>query len=447
MNANNAFFILGINVTPPRPLLKGLHLVADSLTHLEIWCRGCIRLRDILETCPNLSSLIAEEAKVTMPSLSSSTIYPKMTHLKLVDLPAKPIKYRNMINILSHFPSLLSLEIMPMPGSNILPILHKYCPHLQVLFYGDEHINFMTSIDVQPNQKGITFARLTGNEDYMQDDLVRFLHLHQHSLETFHCGYVAKNDSPLWELSNGRTLSNGHHLASLPPEENPARSETLFKRLSNIEVLADAALVSETFFVWLISNAPNLKDITCVDSHLQPCITKVMAKLKHLSKLKIFHTEGNRDFQGIIELLKYHAAMRNQSTLKELVIILDQKMSEATWLPLISKLACLKRLKLEGGIPKECIPTMAEIGQGCPALEELSLEMWGGELADGVMESLRPLSNLKSLQVKGKSLSSSDLVILTTFPSLQKLNVRCGNQVPDYIVQLLYKHIPKVMIE
>lgn len=90
---------------------------------------------------------------------------------------------------------------------------------------------------------------------------------------------------------------------------------------------------------------------------------------------------------------------------------------------------------------------MAEIGQGCPSLEKLSLKLWGGELADGVMESLHSLSNLKSLEIKGKSLSSSDLVILTTFPSLQKLHVRCDTKVPDYIVQLLYKHIPKVMIE
>lgn len=197
MDANNAFFILGLGITPPRPLLKGLHLIADSLTHLEIWCRGCIQSRDILETCPNLSSLIAEEANVTMPLLSSSTCYPKMTHLKLVDLPTKAITYGNMINILSQFPSLLSLEITPMPYSSLLTVLHKYCPYLQVLSYGAYHNNLMHNMDVYPNQKGIMLARLDENGACMQDDLIQFLHLHQHSLETFSFGNIVRNDNPL----------------------------------------------------------------------------------------------------------------------------------------------------------------------------------------------------------------------------------------------------------
>lgn len=423
-------------------------MIADSLTHLEMWDCPCIQLRDILESCPHLTSLMTYEVDLVMPTLPSSRFL-RMTHLELHGISASTHTYDNMIDFLSRFPSLLSLEITPMPDSSLLTVLHKHCPHLQVLYYGTNHDDFMDKLDmdIHQNQKGIKLARLNEDGPCIQDDLIHFLHLHQHSLETFSFGNIVRNDNPLWELSSGQVVSNGQHVASLRPEEDPAQSETSFNRLISIDFSVDGPPSSEAFIIWLISKAPNLKIITCPESRFQPCITNAMTNLQHLSMLAICRAGGNRNFQGIIQFLEYHIAMGHQSTLEKLDIRFGNRMSKATWLPLISKLTCLKYLELFASIPEECIPTMAEIGQGCPALEELSLEMWGGELANGVMESLRPLSNLKSLQVKGKSLSSSDLVILTTFPSLQKLNVRCDNQVPDYIVQLLYKHIPKVMIE
>lgn len=443
MDANNAFFILGFDVTSQRPLLKGLHLIADSLSHLEISCCD-IQLRDILVSCPNLSSLTAEEVDVTMPL---STYYPRMRHLSLQQISAATHTYDNVIDFLSQFPSLLSLEITPMPYSSLLTVLHKYCPYLQVLYYGADHNDYKDSMDVHPNKKGITLARLDENDTCMQDDLIQFLHLHQHSLETFSFGNIERNDNPLWELSRGQVVSSGHRMASLRPEEDPARSETSFNKLIDIDISVDDLPSSEAFIIWLISNAPNIRVISCLESQLQPCITNAMTKLQHLSRLEISGAGGIHSFQGIIQFLEYHIALGHQSTLEQLDIHSGRRMSKATWLPLISKLTCLKNLELFVSIPKECIPAMAEIGQGCPSLEKLSLKLWGGELADGVMESLHSLSNLKSLEIKGKSLSSSDLVILTTFPSLQKLHVRCDTKVPDYIVQLLYKHIPKVMIE
>lgn len=430
-------FSLGDEFTPRLPLINGLELIADSLTHLDIWnCPG-LRLRDILESCPNLVSLTLSMVDLIMPPLC----YPKMTHLSLQYIQGEPLTYDTMVDLLSWFPSLLSLEISPIPDCRFLTVIHKHCPYLQVLYYGFVH-GEPYDVDVYPDRKGIALAHLNESHFYMQDDLIQFVHMHQHSLETLHFGDVIKNDNPLWELSNGQVLSTANQA-----DTTLSLSETTFNRLVNISFSYYDPPTSEDFIIWLISNAHNLKAITCPESHLQPSVTNAMTKLKHLSKLKIRNAGGEHGFQGIIQFLEYHIAMGNRSTLEEMVILTRTMTSRVTWLPLISRLACLKRLELLGHIPKVCISTMTVIGQGYPALEGLSLGMYGAELAQGVMESLRQLPKLKCLRIQGKSLCNSDLFVLTTFPSLQQLHLLLGIKIPDYIEQMLRKHIAKVIIE
>lgn len=438
---NDILFILGNATSPRLPLLHGLQMISDSLTHLEIWCPG-IQLRDILESCPNLSSLTTSDADVVMP-LSSSIRFSKMTHLTVHQISRTNLRYENMVDVLSRFPSLLSFEITPMPDSSLLTALHKHCPYLQALCYGVRSMHTVDNIDVHSNQKGIRLAHLG---TCMQDDMIQFLHLHQHSLETIYFGSIVQSDKFLWRLWNGKVIRDRDPVAPLDPEDDPVQSETTFRRLTSIAFWSVDPSSSEAFHTWLISNAPNLKAIFCNESHLQPSVASALTKLKHLSRLTIIGAGENRDDQGIRQLLGYHIAMGNQSTLEEMAITPGMRTSDARWLSLISRMKCLKRLDFFGDIPKECISTLAAIGQGCPALEELSLGMLACELAEGVMESLRQLPNLKCLSVLGESLCKSDLFILTTFPSLQELSLELDTNVPDYIKQMLRKHIRKVII-
>lgn len=415
-------------------------MMSDTLTHLTMY--GCpdIQYRDILESCPNLSSLATKGVDDRMPL---SARYPKMTHLALYDMSEATITYENMVDVLGRFPSLLSLEITPMPPSSLLTLLHKHCPYLQTLHYGVTSNLFQDRIDVHPNQKGITLAHLG---TCMQDDLIQFLHLYQHSLEAIYFGNIVQSNNSLWRLWNGKVIPNRDRVAPLDMEDDPAKSETTFRRLTNIEFWPVDPFSSEAFVTWLITNAPNLKAISCCESHLQPSVVSALIKLKHLSRLRTVAGESRND-QGIRQLLEYHIAMGNQSTLERMNIAPGIRISDASWLSLISRMKCLKQLELFGGIPNECISTLAAIGQGCTALEELSLGTPGYELADGTMLSLRQLPDLKYLSVLGGSLCKSDLLILTTFPSLQQLSLRFDTNVPDYIKQLLYKHIAKVIIQ
>lgn len=442
---NDILFILGNATSPRLPLLHGLQMISDSLTHLETWCPG-IQLRDILESCPNLSSLTTRDADVVMP-LSSSTRFSKVTQLTVHEISRTNLRYENMVDVLSRFPSLLSFEITPMPDSSLLTALHKHCPYLQALCYGVRSMHTVDNIDVHSNQKGIRLAHLDGGGACMQDDMIHFLHLHQHSLETIYFGSIVQSDNPLWRLWNGKVIRDRDPVAPLDSEDDPAKSETTFRRLTNIEFWPADPSSSEAFLIWLISNAPDLKAIFCNESHLQPSVASALTKLKYLSRLTIIDAGENRDDQGICQLLGYHIAMGNQSTLEEMAITPGMRTSDARWLSLISRMKCLKRLHFFGDIPKECISTLAAIGQGCPALEELFLGMPGYELAEGVMESLRQLPNLKCLSVLGESLCKSDLFILTTFPSLQELSLEFDTNIPDYIKQMLRKHIRKVIIQ
>lgn len=67
------------------------------------------------------------------------------------------------------------------------------------------------------------------------------------------------------------------------------------------------------------------------------------------------------------------------------------------------------------------------------------------KIDEGLVKPLRQYPNLKCLRIRAKSLSDNDLVALTTFPSLEVLYLPCG--VPDFMMEKLRSHIPKIIIE
>ncbi|CDS06918.1 hypothetical protein LRAMOSA09441 [Lichtheimia ramosa] len=399
-------------------LIQGLQMIADSLTHLIISDCTFVGLRDILKACPNLVSLAAEEVDFGLASYPSLT-YPKMRHLSISCTPDTEFSNDEMIDFIGRFPSLLSLEIYPMRDSSLLAVFHKLCPDLQVLYYGGRSSDF-DSIDVQPNTKGI-----------------RSVHL---------CGYgvvfITQEDSTFWELLHGQLGYLRRQEASLNPENDLARAKASFERLTNIEFMYDDLSTSKAFNTWFISNAPNLKSISITDACLLP---NVMTNYNSLTKMKILCSRENDNVEGMRQLLENHIAMGIQSSLEEMTIHLDVKMSEVTWFPLISRLKCLKRLELVvEDIPKDCIATIIEISQGFPALEKLTIGLWHAVFAEGVLMPLYHIPNLKCLEVQAKLVHDCDLVVLAGLSSLKELYLYC--KVPDFIREMLYRHISKVIV-
>ncbi|KAJ8652695.1 hypothetical protein O0I10_011640 [Lichtheimia ornata] len=432
--------------SPCARLLNGLQLISDSLTRLSIDGYNSLQLHDILEACPNLVSLAIEDAYIDTLSLSSSH-HPKITHLALHDVPGTDLDSDEMGDLLSRFPSLLSFEITPMPESRALTILHKHCPYLQVLYFG-ERGHRLDNVDVHPHQKGIKSAHLGGyGEDiYMQDDLIQFLYLHRDSLEeiVFNGDIDVGNDAS-WRIENGKVILQRNHGVRLSPESDPTQSAASFVRLASINFAGSEPSLSLGVFTWLISNSPNLKAITINESYLQPDVANAMIKLRQLSNLEIAQPWKSDDHQGIIRFLEHHIGIGKESTLKEITIRTRRMTPEATWIPLISKLQCLKNLKLHANfIPTDCLRAMDEIRRGCPALEELTLGVRGCDIGDGIINCVCQHSNLKHLRIGSDSLPTLSLILIALYSRLDSLYLQCD--VPERIMKILRNNVSKIVI-
>lgn len=424
---------------PLLPLIHGLQLIADSLTHLLIYDCPFLQLCDILETCPNLVSLRTMNVDAIMPLLSSSS-YPKMTHLTLHGQSERARTHENIVNVLRTLPSLRVLEIFPIPDSSLLPLLHKHCPYLQVILYGFlRRFSLDLPEKVQANRKGIASAYLHGRDFYKQDDLVQFLHVQRDSLETlkFRGDIEIDDDDAFWTISNGHVQSSNQH-----PENNPSFPRLVDLGFTNIH----PSTTGVPMVLWILLNAPNLTTIHIHDIYFRPAIVNAMIKLRHLQKIQI-DVVSKEDDNGIRTFLKHHIALGDHSTLEHVVVDSNPvEMSKKPWIALLSRLTRLKNLELLAGVISDnCIPIMAAIGQGCPTLEKLTLGMYGAELADGLLMPLRKHSNLEYLKIGAdESLSDNDLLALCTFLGLKQLQLRFI--VSDDLLEMLEDRIPHVEI-
>lgn len=433
-------------------MINGLEMIARSLTHLSISECHSIQLRDILESCPNLVSLSTDEVDCVMSS-SSSTRYPNMRHLALYDASETPPTHDDMVDVISRFPSLVSFEITPMPESSLLPILHEHCPYLQRLYYGTRSNGFFAhAFENHSIRKGITSAVLGGDEIYVQDHVIQFLHLHRHTLESFHLlGQMVKSYDALWELSDGRVQRRNRQRQdeSLNTDNDSSLSATSFQRLVNICFLELHPSLAVPFMKWIILNAPNLTTISLPESRFLPDIASAMIQLKHLSTLEIISVFGglDNDNNGIRQFLEYHIDIGNRSLLEHVIVHMEAiEMSKATWIPLFAQLQNLKNRELLADIiTHRCKEMLEELGRGCHALEKLTLGMDGADMVEGIIKPLRQIRNLKDIRMGGATVFDSDLVILASFPRLEHLFLQC--MVPDNMRAMLHRHIPKVEIK
>ncbi|KAJ8652591.1 hypothetical protein O0I10_011737 [Lichtheimia ornata] len=439
-------YIQSLSTTGRLPLIHGLQLVGNSLTHLTLFECPYIQLRDALEACPNLVRLETMNVDAVM-SLSPSSSYPKLEHLSLYDISEYGRSHENMVDVLARFPSLRVLEVSPMADSSILPILHKHCPHLQTIYYEHVDVEFGTATtEFHPNRKGIASAYLGGSELYKQDDLIQFLHLQQNSLEGlyFH-GNIQINDDAFWDVSNGRVRLRDQYQHQQPPEGNP--SESSFPRLTELYFTSNLPTTTHMqMMLWIASNAPNLNTIHIHISSFRSHFAHAMIRLKHLHTVRINALSNDVNDTGIQQFLEHHVALGDQSTLEHVTLRMGRVgVSQNAWIALLSRLTRLKNLELLAGImPENCIPIMEEIGQGCPALKKLTLGVYDAVLADGLLMPLRKHSNLQCLWIGATSLSDTNLLALCTFHHLKQLSLEC--RVPKGLLEILQDHIPKVNI-
>lgn len=330
-----------------------------------------------------------------------------------------------------------------MYDSSVLPILHGYCPHLQVLYDGCSSTEFhQAEKNIHPKQNGITQAHLSKMAGCYQDDLIQFLLLYRHSLEKLYFdGVIIKGDNPIWEILNGR-LEQRDHQQSL--QLTSQQSEPLFTRLVKFHFVEFVEYFDSSFIQWVILNAPNLKAIELDQVFIEPEISNAMIQLKHLSKLKIniFYPLPPDDNIGINQLLEHHVALGNDSTLEHIIVNMEVDVSQVTWIPLLSRLKRLRKLELlPRTMRQHCISILDGIGQGCPDLEELRINE-NTNLLEGLLMPLRQFSNLKHLRVQARSICNADLLVLASLTSLERLSLECD--VPDDILVLLKSRIPKV---
>lgn len=387
----NILVSIGAFSIPHRPLLNGLRMIADSLTHLVIDGYPCdIKLRDVLESCPNLILLTTEEVAAVLPS---DACYPKIMHLALHSISDTAPSHDHMDDLLSRFPSLVSFQITPMPESSVLALLPKHCPHLQILYFGSLEFD-SSKLITHPGRKGITMAEISGEDMYHQDDLIRFLHVHQNSLERIVIDAEVDVKNRAWKLQHEQVIPEDEEDALLCSENDPTQSETSFPQLVDMVVSDPVPSKSQALITRIISNAPNLKSISLPHSHLEePHIADAMIDLKHLSKLRVTRSKSrNFVIGGVAKFLTSHITRGLLSTLEELTLHANQAMLEVSWIPLVSNLHCLKNLELVSpDISREWFFILKQIGQGCRSLESLKLGTKRCKLVDGSIESLDEL--------------------------------------------------------
>lgn len=450
MDAND--FSLGDESTPRRPLINGLALIADSLTHLTIRDCRSVELRDILESCPNLVSLNAIGVDAIMPS-SASLRFPNLTHLALCHSTRTSLTNDDVVDLLSRCPSLLCLEIAPMHDSSALTLLHQHCAYLQVLYYGHSRTNFHQHAQgIHAKQKGINSAYLSGDFIYDQDHLILFLFLNRHSLERFDfSGEMFSDDDDndaIWEISNGQLEQRDHQQSLQLDNDSTSQSGNLFPRLIDFHFEEFMSSLTAPFMQWILLNAPNLKAIHLPELLFEPDIANALVQLKHLSKLEIDYVYASGDVDddtiGIRQFLENHIAMGDRSTLEHVIVHNEVDMTQVNWILLLSQLKCLKHLELSF-VPMDgdCLSILGEICQGCPALEELRLDLEHIEMPQGLLEPLRQLS-VKCLRIDAASICNADLVVLASLSSLERLYLRCD--IPDDMLVLLKSCIPKVVV-
>ncbi|KAJ8658010.1 hypothetical protein O0I10_006281 [Lichtheimia ornata] len=406
-------------------IIHALESVQPTLTHLVLYTVNentpRIHLRGVLELCPNLVSL-----KLTTLTLHPLSVqYPKLTHLTLsADIVTN--SHEMVINILSHLPSLVYLDIFYVPDSQFLTSVCQYCPNMKLLKCGPSHVfnEDNDDRDVDGLQK-LFFGYHDVYRMHNADALIRLLHDNHQSLNHV--------------VLTGKVFA----AESITLDEKSWDASLNFNCLEEFEVDAlndQLALLAMS----IIRRSPHLHRVTIgnhtANQHYISNAVKGLTSLQMLSAIQL-----TRASQWLSNILEHHVQLGKDSTLKELKIDMDYN-DESTfnWMHAIGGLKTLQRLVISTpaiDAPSDYVSAMATI-KGCPSLSYLDLYYGRYPAPAETIALLKRHPTLQCLHIRASSIADRDIINLVSFPNLQHIIINAG--VDHSLIRLLQEHIQKV---
>ncbi|KAJ8658032.1 hypothetical protein O0I10_006303 [Lichtheimia ornata] len=406
-------------------ITSALRSVQHSLTHLKLYTEKNytlgIDLDRVLDDCPNLVSLDL----ATWTILHLTVQHPKLTHLTL-QIGIDPLPKDKMINVLSHLPSLVFLDLFLLRDHRFVTALSVYCPKMKILRCIDEVSSGHDSYDerVDGLQK-LYFGAQCDDEPYDAHGVViQILLEHKHSLD-----HVT--------LAGSITDASGGF-------DGPVMDSTFqFDRLQELVVDArNEELVKLALSI--IHRSPHLCTITM--DHLTATDDGVCNAVKRLPNLRMITAyQMPPDAPSFQDLLIHHAQLGMGSSLKELNVTFEVDSQRFPWISALAELQTLEKLVLSTwhiSAASTYLSILGIFGKVCPSLTSLDLDFWDCTIPDGSVTQIKHHPTLQRLCINASSISDSDLISLLSFPSLK--HVIIIPTIKGYLLNLLQTRISRV---
>lgn len=437
--ANKAF--TGYGIHDIRLFRHTLSLVGATLTHLNIdmlvnttvadpisaFAQDVITLPFLLLYCPNLISLTIRGVNVGGWGLLS-TPHPKLTKLDLFDRKSwnimdetqansSAIEYDAMTSLLMHLPSLVSLTL-GLSGTQLLPVIHKYCPKLRVLTLGDRKITHEPSPN--PCQRGLQLLAVGQLEmSYPLDDVVGLINQHCATLER-----IKISDYGYWQSSPKQKKNHVHKLERLDYLQMTGGTD-------------DMLLLAER----IIQAAPNLREIDIAYDGVQhDGLVHAIMGLKHLESLSI-------DVNALSSKWFYDVVMHHAASLTNIQLTLyyaneGHQMPSFAFLKNLPRLRSLVLTMTPLDIARDIIEPTHDIASSCLGLESFSLGHTVGSIPTGSIAAFKKHQRLTELRIIASSEDDNELVNVLCIPNLKHLVLYMP--VKDSTLEILRNKIPHV---
>lgn len=405
-------------------ITSALRSVQHTLTHLKLHSEKNytreIHLGRVLEDCPNLVSL--DLATWTIQDLTEQ--HTKLTHLTL-QVGIDPLPNDTLMNVLSHLPSLVFLDLFPVPHSRFLTAIGEYCPNMKILRCIEgvslDHDSYDQLVDgLQTLYFGVPYD----DEPYDAHGVIHILREHKNSLNHVTLAGCIKD-------------ANGGF-------DGPIMDSTFqFDRLQ--ELVVDAGNVELVkLALCIICRSPHLCTITM--DRRTATYNGVCNAVKRLPNLRMITACQMPAYApSFQDLLIHHAQLGMGSSLKELKVTFEVDSSRFPWISALAEFQTLEKLVLSTwhiSVASTYLSILGIFGKVCPSLTSLDLNCWGCTIPDGAIAQIKHHPTLQRLSINARSISDSDIICLLSFPSLK--HVVITPTIKDYLLELLQTHIPRV---
>ncbi|CDH57664.1 predicted protein [Lichtheimia corymbifera JMRC:FSU:9682] len=401
-------------------LTSALDSVGNTLTNLTLSTQERntpgIHLAVVLGHCPNLVSLDLQVWGI----LDLTEEYPKLTHLAM-NVMGDDLSQDTMTNICSYLPSLVFLELFPLPDLRFLTTVCGYCPEMKLLTCG-----VFNAFDqggwhqqVQGLQK-LCFGLDGDHEELHADHLIPLL------------------------LENRRSLDHIRLEGTIMDPNVSLHDDGLkFDRLETLDITADNDELA-TLALSIIQLSPHLQHVKLSNEAAKR--DDIWNAVKELSNLQTLSAkEMTVDSISFRSLLEHKVQHGTGSSLTELHVDLDAQISMFSWIDVISGLNSLKKLGISTTHSQgssHYLSAIATITKGCPSLSCLELYCGRQPLPEGTIVHMNDHPILQRLRIHASSIARRDIVHLLSLTNIKHVIIIAP--VDDYLVTLLRDHIPHV---